>query len=82
VDLKRPWSALCEAAGLDGYRLHDLRRTYASFMLSGGADLSTVGNALGHTQASTTMRYAFLLTEVQKEAANRAVGKMGLLRAI
>jgi integrase len=82
ADLKRPWANLCSAAGLSGYRLHDLRRTYASFMLSGGAQLSTVGSALGHTQASTTMRYAFLLIEVQRDAANRAVGKMGLIRAV
>ena len=82
ADLKRPWANLCGAADLAGYRLHDLRRTYASFMLSGGAELSTVGRALGHTQASTTLRYAFLLTEVQRDAANRAVGKMGLIRAV
>jgi integrase len=82
VDLQRPWAALCAAAGLSGYRIHDLRRTYASFMASGGATLSTIGQALGHTQASTTMRYAFLLPDTQRDAANRAVGKMGLLRVV
>lgn len=83
VDLKRPWTAICEDAGLSGYRIHDLRRTYATFMLSSGSDLSAVGNALGHTQASTTQRYASLLIDDQRDAANRAVDKMGRgLRAV
>jgi integrase len=82
VDLKRPWAILCSRAGLVGYRIHDLRRTYASSMLSEGADLNTVGSALGHTQLSTTLRYAFLQTEVKRDAANRAVGAMGLLRVV
>jgi site-specific recombinase XerD len=51
-------------------------------MLSSGAGLSEVGRALGHTQASTTHRYAFLMTDVQKEAANKAVAKMGVLRIV
>lgn len=82
VDLKKPWDHITRAAGLTGYRIHDLRRTHASFMLSSGADLTTVGKALGHTQASTTLRYAFLLADVQKEAANRTVEKMGIVRLV
>jgi integrase len=82
ADLKKPWEHITKTAGLSGFCIHDLRRTHASFMLSSGADLTTVGKALGHTQASTTLRYAFLLTDVQKEAANRTVQKMGLLRVV
>jgi integrase len=77
VDLKRPWASICEDAGLSGYRIHDLRRTFATFMLSSGSDLSAVGKSLGHTQASTTQRYASLLIEDQRDAANRTVEKMG-----
>ena len=53
--------------GLEGVRLHDLRRTTASFMLSEGSSLATVGKALGHTQASTTARYATLAASVQRD---------------
>ena len=74
TDLKRPWRAIREDAGLVGYRIHDLRRTFASFMLSTGHTLSMVGEMLGHTQASTTLRYAKLFTEPKREAANRTVG--------
>ena len=74
ADLKRPWQAICALAGMEGVRLHDLRRTTASFMLSGGASLATVGKALGHTQASTTQRYATLAPSVQREGL-RAAGE-------
>lgn len=81
-DLKRPWATISSSANLRGIRLHDLRRTYATFMLSSGANISVVGKALGHTQASTTQRYADLLKEVQKKAADRTMEEMGVLRVV
>lgn len=72
ADLRHPWREICAIAGLEGVRLHDLRRTTASFMLSHGASLATVGKALGHTQPSTTARYATLAPSVQKAALGAA----------
>ncbi len=79
ADLKRPWEWIRKRAGLEGVRLHDLRRTTASFMLSGGASLATVGKALGHTQASTTQRYAHLAPSVQREALRAAGERLAAL---
>lgn len=79
ADLKKPWAWIKERAGLEGVRLHDLRRTTASFMLSGGASLATVGKALGHTQASTTQRYAHLAPSVQRQALRDAGERMAAL---
>ncbi|WP_299196518.1 site-specific integrase [uncultured Erythrobacter sp.] len=76
ADLKHPWRAITALAGLEGVRLHDLRRTLASFMLSGGSTLATVGKALGHTQASTTARYATLEDSVQREGLKAAGERM------
>lgn len=82
ADLKRPWAWVLENAGLENIRVHDLRRTTASFMISGGASLATVGKALGHTQASTTQRYAHLSQTVQREELRRAGERMvGLWQA-
>ncbi len=75
-DIKRPWKAILESAGVGHYRVHDLRRTTASFMLSTQSDLATVGKALGHTQAQTTMRYATLFQSVQRDGSERAVQAM------
>jgi integrase len=60
ADLKRPWEAISKRAGLDRVRLHDLRHTYASFGAGSGLGLPIIGKLLGHTQASTTQRYAHL----------------------
>jgi integrase len=82
ADLKKPWAWVVDRAALADVRLHDLRRTTASFMISGGASLATVGKALGHTQASTTARYAHLSQTVQREELKRAGERMvGLWQA-
>lgn len=75
-DLKRPWAVIQKAAGLSGYCLHDLRRTHASFILSSGYDLATVGRQLGHTQAKTTARYAFLSDDRRRDGVQSAVTAM------
>jgi integrase len=76
TDLKRPWKAIQKTAGLEGYRIHDLRRTYASVMMSSGQTLDVVGKMLGHTQSSTTKRYASLFTEAELDAADKTVNAM------
>lgn len=78
-DLKRPWAWLRERAGLHDVRLHDLRRTTASFMLEGGASLSTIGKTLGHTQMATTARYAHLSGSLQREELRKAGERMASL---
>ena len=75
-DLKGPWKNIQEAAGISGYRIHDLRRTKASFMISTNSDIATVGRALGHTQAQTTQRYAMMFNKPQREGSERAIAAM------
>lgn len=82
VDLRRPWASMVELAGLEDVRLHDLRRTTASFMLSGGASLAAVGRSLGHTQTRTTARYAQLQPSVQREGLRMAGERMAALRGM
>jgi len=51
-------------------RIHDLRHSYASYLVSNGVSLQTVGKLLGHTQPGTTMRYAHLQEAPLREAVN------------
>jgi len=53
-------------------RLHDLRHTHASILASLGLSLPIIGALLGHTQASTTQRYARLMDDPLREATERA----------
>lgn len=76
VDLKRSWKAIKELAALKDARLHDLRRTTASFMLNNEVPLAIIGSALGHTQVATTARYARLRPEAQRIALEEAGERM------
>ena len=75
VDLKKPWAAISKAAGLTDVRLHDLRHTYASVLVSAGMSLPIIGRLLGHTQVQTTLRYAHLQDAALKAATDTA-GKL------
>jgi integrase len=68
-DLKRPWKAVTKHAGLKGVRLHDLRHTYASFGAGVGFGLPIIGRLLGHSQATTTARYAHLDNDPLRRAS-------------
>lgn len=70
ANIQRLWRRVCRDAGLEGVRLHDLRHTYASSLVSGGVSLHIVGRLLGHTQPQTTARYAHLDDHALREATN------------
>jgi integrase len=76
ADLKRPWEAVAKRAGLNRVRLHDLRHTYASFGAGGGLGLPVIGKLLGHTQASTTQRYAHLDNDPLRRASESIAGRI------
>jgi integrase len=66
------WAALCKAAGLQSVRLHDLRHTYASVLVSAGLSLPVIGALLGHSRPDTTARYAHLFDDPLRAATERA----------
>lgn len=68
ADLKRPWEAVCRAAGLKAVRLHDLRHSFASFGAGASLGLPIIGKLLGHSQAATTHRYAHLDADPMRRA--------------
>jgi integrase len=49
------WVPALEAAGLGQLRIHDLRATAASLMISSGANIKAVQRQLGHTSAAMTL---------------------------
>jgi integrase len=75
--LRTFWRTLCRDAGIAGLRFHDLRHSFASFLVSAGLDLPVIGELLGHSQVSTTKRYAHLRDEVTRAATERVGALVG-----
>jgi integrase len=67
-----PWNRIRRRAGLTDVRLHDLRHSFASFLVNQGVSLYVVQNLLGHTQARMTQRYAHLAPQTLLDAAEVA----------
>ncbi|WP_130472886.1 tyrosine-type recombinase/integrase, partial [Candidatus Magnetaquicoccus inordinatus] len=70
VNLYKVWYGIREAAGMPTLRIHDLRHAYASIGASMGMSLPVIGKLLGHTQASTTQRYAHLSDDPLQKATS------------
>lgn len=64
------WDTARNQAGLADVRVHDLRHSFASFLVNNGRSLYEVQRILGHTQIKTTQRYAHLDQESLLSAVN------------
>jgi integrase len=58
-------------AGIEDFRFHDLRHTFATRLLRLTGNLKLVSRLLGHTQIETTMRYAHVLDDDMREGLDR-----------
>ena len=60
VEIKKAWRAHLQGRRHHRLRIHDLRHSFASQLASGGASLPLIGALLGHSNPTTTQRYAHL----------------------
>jgi integrase len=72
LDIDDAWAILRKTAGIPDVRLHDVRHTFASVLVSSGLSLPIIGQLLGHTTAQTTLRYSHLLDDPLRAATERA----------
>jgi site-specific recombinase XerD len=70
--IMKVWTRLRNKAGLSHLRIHDLRHSFASFLVNSGRTLYEVQQILGHSQSIVTERYAHLSSKTLQAAANSA----------
>ena len=77
-NVRRVFKAVLEAAGLPALRIHDLRHTTATLLLTQGVHPRVVMETLGHSQISLTLdTYSHVLPSLQAEAAHRMQEALG-----
>ena len=74
VSFHKIWSRIRDKAGIPKhFRFHDLRHTFASYLVSSGeVDLYTLQKLLNHQDPKMTQRYTHLLDEALRRGANVA----------
>jgi integrase len=72
IEPKKSWKRILNRAGIDDLRIHDLRRTLASWQARTGASLAIIGKSLNHKNQDTTAIYARLDLEPVRESVNTA----------
>tara|TARA_Y100000782_G_scaffold41136_1_gene45836 strand:+ start:280429 stop:281613 length:1185 start_codon:yes stop_codon:yes gene_type:complete len=63
------WYRTRDKLGLKNVRIHDLRHTFASVVISNGYDIKVVKQLLNHQDISSTDRYSHLFQECQEQIA-------------
>jgi len=75
-DIRKSFKSALKRSGLEDFRFHDLRHTFASHLVMCGIDLNTVKELLGHKSLDMTLRYSHLSPMHKKTAVDRLGAKM------
>lgn len=75
-NVKDAWRRLIQRSGLNDLRPHDLRRTVGSWLAIGGANMATIGAALGHQSQQATAVYARLNHQAVTAAVDDVAGRL------
>lgn len=73
---RRSFETACRKAGIEDFRFHDLRHTFASYLVMAGVDIRTVQELMGHKDIKMTMRYSHLSKAHLLDAVNKVGTKL------
>ncbi|MEL5847926.1 MAG: site-specific integrase [Candidatus Igneacidithiobacillus chanchocoensis] len=74
--IEAPWREAVAAAGISGFRIHDMRHSCASWLAMAGVPMGTIAEILGHKSMQMTKRYSHLSTEHIAGVLENVTGKM------
>ena len=72
---RKAFEGACAKAGLEDFRYHDLRHTFASWWVQDGGDLYRLSRILGHATLQMTARYGHLRTDDLHDELERVAQK-------
>lgn len=74
---KRAWNTLKKRSGLDGLRIHDLRRTLGAWLVRTGSSTAINMHALGHSSLQAAQVYQRIAdTDPVRQAVDKATSAM------
>ena len=71
ASIRNAFDRAVEVAGLEDFRFHDLRHTFASYLAMSGATLAEIADALGHKTLVMVKRYAHLSQQHARSVVER-----------
>jgi len=75
-NLHKSWRKILRHADIQKFRRHDLRHTFASWLVMKSVDFNTVRELLGHSELKMTLRYAHLAPEHKAVAVEKPEGQI------
>ncbi|MDR2778218.1 MAG: site-specific integrase [Rickettsiales bacterium] len=82
MEPKRAWKSLLKRAGIENLRLHDLRRTFASYQAISGSNLNVIGKALGDKSTRAIAIYSRLSMDPVRDSIQTGISRMNELAGI
>jgi integrase len=79
VDVRKTWRRALSIAGLEDFRVHDIRHCFASHAVSSGRSESVAGGVLGHSSPLTTRRYSHLADKAKADTVDWWADKLARL---
>jgi integrase len=71
IEIYYGFKAACRRAGIEDFRFHDLRHTFASRLAIKGVDIRVIQELLGHKTLTMTMRYSHLSHQALRDAVDK-----------
>jgi len=68
--IRTGWKNAAQACGLSNVHFHDLRHTYASWLVQAKVPMRTVQELMGHTTLAMTQRYSHLADDHLRDAVD------------
>ncbi|MBN2379354.1 tyrosine-type recombinase/integrase [candidate division WOR-3 bacterium] len=77
---RKAFDNACKRAGIEDFRFHDLRHTFASYLVVSDVKIRTVQELMGHKDIKMTMRYSHLSKEHLLDAVNKVGTNLAQLK--